>query len=63
MRKIITKADFLSRSAKFTFNDKGDVTYQTFIGGIISLISIIGSLSLCTYFLFNFFKREETSVV
>ena len=63
MMKIITKADFLSRSAKFTFNDKGDVTYQTFIGGIISLISIIGSLSLCTYFLFSFFKREETSVV
>jgi hypothetical protein len=48
--KYIKKIDYLSRSAKFTFNEKGDTTYKTMIGGIISFITIFGSFGLCIYF-------------
>ncbi len=61
--KYITKCDFLSRKANFTFNEEGDIKYKTFIGGIISLFSVLCSFGLCTYFLISFFKREQTSVV
>ena len=57
--KILKKLDFLSRSACFTFNERGETTYKTLIGGIISLISIFCSFSLCSYFLYRFFKRKE----
>ena len=61
--KYITKCDFLSRKANFTFNEEGDIKYKTFIGGIISLFSILCSFGLCTYFLVYFFKREQVLVV
>ena len=61
--KILKKLDFLSRSACFTFNERGETTYKTLIGGIISLISMICSFSLCSYFLYRFFKRKETWVI
>ena len=61
--KILKKLDFLSRSACFTFNERGETTYKTLIGGIISLISMICSFSLCSYFLYRFFERKETWVI
>ncbi len=61
--KILKKLDFLSRSACFTFNERGETTNKTLIGGIISLISIFCSFLLCSYFLYRFFKRKETWVI
>jgi len=61
--KYIKKIDFLSRSANFTFNEKGDTTYKTMIGGIISFITIFGSFGLCIYFLLKFFDRNKVTVV
>ena len=61
--KYITKLDFLSCSAKFTFNESGETKYKTIIGGIISFLSIFGSCGLCIYFLLKFFDRNEASVV
>ena len=61
--KYLKKIDFLSRAAKFTFNEKGETTYKTIIGGIISFLSIFGSCGLCIYFLLKFFDRNEASVV
>ena len=61
--KYIKKLDFLSCSAKFTFNESGETKYKTIIGGIISFLSIFGSCGLCIYFLLKFFDRNEASVV
>ena len=61
--KFITKCDYLSRKANFTFNEEGDIEYKTFIGGIISIFSVLCSFGLSIYFLISFFKREQTSVV
>ena len=55
--KILKKLDFLSRSACFTFNERGETTYKTLIGGIISLISIFCSSSLCSYL--DFLKEKK----
>ena len=47
---FIKQFDFLSTEAKFTFNKKGETRVKTFIGGIISIISVITSLGLSLYF-------------
>ena len=35
--KIIKKLDYLSHKVTLTMNDKGEIGYKTFIGGLLSL--------------------------
>ena len=61
--KFFKKFDFLSHKATLTFNEKGEIGYKTFIGGIISLLSILSSFCFCLYFLYRMFGRKDLSVV
>ena len=60
---IIEKFDLIPHKVTLTFNQKGDIGYKTFIGGIISIISIIFSIICGLYFIFRFFLRQDLSVV
>ncbi len=60
---IIEKIDLIPHKVTLTFNQKGDIGYKTFIGGIISIISIIFSIICGLYFIFRFFLRQDLSVV
>ena len=57
--KILKKLDFLSRSACFTFNERGETTYKTLIEGIISLISIFCSFHYVHIFYIDFLKEKK----
>ena len=61
--KLIKKFDFLSHKATLTFNEKGEIGYKTYIGGIISLFSILSSFCFCIYFLYRMFGRKDLSVI
>ncbi len=61
--KFFKKFDFLSHKATLTFNEKGEIGYKTFIGGVISIFSILSSLCFCLYFLYRMFGRKDLSVV
>ena len=61
--KFFKKFDFLSHKATLTFNEKGEIGYRTFIGGVISIFSILSSLCFCLYFLYRMFGRKDLSVV
>ena len=63
MKTFIEKCDFLSHKVTLTFNEKGDIGYKTFIGGIISLISIIISFACITYFIIHMFLREDFTII
>ena len=58
MKLLISKCDYLSHKVSLTLNEKGDVGYKTFIGGLISIF-LIGSSTICIlYFIFT----KETGV-
>ena len=63
MKTFIEKCDFLSHKVTLTFNEKGDIGYKTFIGGVISLISIIISFACITYFIIHMFLREDFTII
>ena len=59
----IKEVDFLSHKVSLTINDKGDTAYKTFIGGIISILTVLLSIICCSYFLIRMFKREDLSLI
>ncbi len=59
----IKETDFLSHKVSLTINDKGDTAYKTFIGGIISILTVLLSIICCSYFLIRMFKREDLSLI
>jgi len=59
MKLLISKCDYLSHKVSLTLNEKGDVGYKTFIGGLISIISIIISIICITFFIIKMFKRDD----
>ena len=61
--KIIKETDFLSQKVSLTINDKGDTSYKTLIGGIISILTVLFSIICCLYFLIRMLKREDLSVI
>ena len=61
--KIIKKLDYLSHKVTLTMNDKGEIGYKTFIGGLLSLISFFLSIFCGGYFLIRMFHRKDLSVV
>ena len=59
MKLLISKCDYLSHKVSLTLNEKGDVGYKTFIGGLISIF-LIGSSTICIlYFIFRMFKMDD----
>ena len=61
--KFFKRFDFLPHKATLTFNQKGEIGYKTFIGGIISILCIFCSFSFCLYFLYRMFYRKDLSVI
>ena len=63
MKTLITKCDILSHKVSLTFNEKGDISYKTFIGGLISIV-LIGNTTICIfYFIFRMFKRDDIYII
>ena len=63
MKSLIKKIDFFPHKAALTFNPKGDIGYKTFIGGLISMLSIIFSFICGFYFLYRMFLRKDMSII
>ena len=61
--KLIKKIDFFDHKVSLTINSKGETGYKTFIGGIISIISIILSFICVIYFLQRMLLRKDISVI
>ena len=61
--ELIKNLDYLYHNISLTFNKKGETGFKTFIGGIISLTSIIISIIFCIYFIFRIFSRKDLSVI
>ena len=61
--KLIKKIDFFDHKVSLTINSKGETGYKTFIGGIISIISIILSFICIIYFLQRMLLRKDISVI
>ena len=60
--KYIKKLDYLSN--KISLKIKNDTSrYKTFIGGLISLFTILFSLICCLYFMIRMFKREDITII
>ena len=55
--KFFRNLDIYSYKAHFTFNEKGDIGYKTFIGGIFSFITLFISFIISLFFLFRFIKN------
>ena len=58
--KCFRNLDIFSYKAHFTFNDNGDTGYKTFIGGLLSFISIFISI-IFHYFLFIDILKKKIS--
>ena len=63
MKSIISKCDYLAHKVNFTFNEKGEEGYKTFIGGLISIISIIFSMTCILFFIIKLLKRDDINVI
>ena len=61
--KLIKKLDFFSHKVSLTMNNKGDIGYKTFIGGLISLLSFFVSIFCGIYFIVRMFNRKDLSVI
>ena len=61
--KLIKKLDFFSHKVSLTMNNKGDLGYKTFIGGLISLLSFFVSIFCGIYFIIRMFNRKDLSVI
>ncbi len=59
MRSSIKKLDFLYKKASITFNRKGTIGHKTFIGGLISLLSIIFTLSFSFHYIYKMLTRKD----
>ena len=63
MKSLIKKADFFPHKATLTFNEKGETGYKTFIGGLITIISILFSIICSSYFILRLFLRKDLTVI
>ena len=61
--KFFKRFDFLPHKATLTFNQKGEIGYKTFIGGIISMLCVFSSFSFCFYFLYRMLSRKDLSII
>ena len=61
--KCFRNLDIFSYKAHFTFNDNGDTGYKTFIGGLLSFISIFISIIFSLFFIYRFFKKEDFTIL
>ena len=61
--KFFRNLDIYSYKAHFTFNEKGDIGYKTFIGGIFSFITLFISFIISLFFLFRFIKKEDFTIL
>ena len=59
MRSSIKKLDFLHKNATITFNRKGEIGYKTFIGGLISLLSLIFTISFSFNYIYKMITRKD----
>ena len=61
--KFIKSIDIFPHKATLTFNQKGEIGYKTFIGGIISMLCVLSSFSFCFYFLYRMLSRKDLSMI
>ena len=61
--KFFRNLDIYSYKAHFTFNDNGDIGYKTFIGGILSFISLFISIIFSLYFFYRFITKEDFTIL
>ncbi len=61
--KFFKNLDLFPYEARFTFNDKGDTGFKTFIGGVLSFISLIFSFIFSIYFFIHFIRRNDFSII
>ena len=61
--KFIKRLDYLSHKVTLTMNDKGDIGYKTYFGGLISIISFFFSIFCGIYFLLRMFHRKDLTVI
>lgn len=61
--KYVEQFDYLSTEAKLTLNYQGKVQMKTFLGGIISLISIFFSIGLSIYFFIQFLTKNNKTLI
>jgi hypothetical protein len=61
--KCIKKFDFLSYKISLRINKKGHTRYKTFIGGLISILTYLISISFCIYFLLRMLNRKDLSII
>ena len=61
--KYIKKFDFLSYKISLRINKKGHTRYKTFIGGLISILTYLISISFCIYFLLRMLNRKDLSII
>ena len=61
--KFIKSIDIFPHKATLTFNQKGEIGYKTFIGGIISMLCVFSSFSFCFYFLYRMLSRKDLSII
>ena len=63
MKSLITKCDFFAHTVSLTLNEKGDISYKTFMGGLISIL-LIGSSTICIlYFMFSILNRDDIYII
>ena len=63
LMKCIKKFDFLSYKISLRINKKGHTRYKTFIGGLISILTYLISISFCIYFLLRMLNRKDLSII
>ena len=61
--KFFKSIDIFAHKATLTFNQKGEIGYKTFIGGIISVLCVFSSFSFCFYFLYRMLSRKDLSMI
>ena len=63
MRSLIKKVDFFSHKVTLTFNKNGETGYKTFLGGLITISSIMVSIICSFYFIFRLLMRKDLTVI
>ena len=60
---LIKKIDFLFQEVHFTFNKKGDTGLKTIFGGLLSLLTILLSMTVSSYFIFRLLFKTDATVI
>lgn len=61
--KYLKQFDYLSSEAKLTFNLRGKKKMKTIIGGIISMVAIVSSVTLTIYFFVEFITKNNKTLI